>query len=338
MRVSDLDFTYPPELVALEPSRPSRVAFIHGQDSPIETSLPGLLEKFEAGDVLVINQSKVIPARVFSSEGVEVLFLRMRSTQTWEVLFPAKDFIPGNTLSLPEGITLTLLEKGLPQVVAVSRELTRDYFEANGEYALPPYIQQARGERHNRQTDKEWYQPIWAVDPGSVAAPTASLHFQQPDLDVLKNKGVTIAGLILHVGAGTFMPIRGSNLDDHQMHSELVHIPSSTIDAIKTAKAAGKRVWALGTTVTRALESQAAGLLESNSKGFAGETELFIRPGYPFQYVDVLLTNFHQPKSTLLSLVAAFAGLDHVKVTYQWAIERKFRLFSYGDLSAWMRK
>lgn len=339
MLVSDLDYSYPADLVAVEPFRPSRVAFVHGQDEPVEIAFDDLLSQFQAGDVLVINQSRVIPARVFTGEGVEMLFLRMRSKQTWEVLFPAKDFIPGNTWSLPEGVIVTLLEKGLPQIVAVSRELTRDYFEDHGEYALPPYIQAARGERHNRATDKSWYQPVWARDPGSVAAPTASLHFQAKDLDLLRTQGVTVAGLVLHVGAGTFMPIRGMNLNDHQMHSEAVYIPDATVEAVRQARLTGKRVWALGTTVTRALESLAAGLLvPTGDGGFAGDTRLFIKPGHPFQNVDVLLTNFHQPKSSLLSLVAAFVGLDHVKKTYQWAITRRFRLFSYGDLSVWMRK
>lgn len=338
MFVSDLDYTFPPELVALEPSRPSRVAFVNGAEDPVELSMDALLEKFSAGDVLVVNESKVIPARVFSLDGVEILFLRMRSTQTWEVLFPAKDFIPGNVLSLPEGIQLTLLEKGLPQIVAVSRELTHGYFDDHGEYALPPYIQAARGERHNRPTDKNWYQPIWAKDPGSVASPTASLHFQPEHLEKLKSRGVKVCGLVLHVGAGTFMPIRGSRLDDHQMHSENVFIPKATAEAIAEARANGRKVWALGTTVTRALESMASGLLDTTKAGFAGDTRLFIRPGHPFQNVDVLLTNFHQPKSTLLSLVAAFSSLEHVKKTYQWAIDRRFHLFSYGDLSVWMRK
>jgi S-adenosylmethionine:tRNA ribosyltransferase-isomerase len=338
MFVSDLDYAYPSELVAVEPSRPSRVAFVRGREEPVEINLGGLLAMFQSGDVLVINQSRVIPARLFAREGVEILFLRPQSRQTWEVLFPAKDFIPGNTLSLPEGITVTLLEKGLPQVVAVSRELTRDYFDQYGEYAIPPYIQTARGERHNRPTDRTWYQSAWALFPGSVAAPTASLHFQPTDLDFLRIKGVTVASLILHVGAGTFLPIRGMNLEDHRMHSETVYIPGATVEAVRQARLCGKRVWALGTTVTRALESHAAGLLAPTEGGFAGETRLFIRPGYPFQNVDVLLTNFHQPKSTLLSLVAAFAGLEHVKKTYQWAIARRFRLFSYGDLSVWMRQ
>ncbi len=338
MLISDFDFHFPPELVALEPSRPTRVAYVEGEADPVELTLSGLLDKFAPADLLVMNQSRVIPARIFSREGIEILFLRSRSPTTWEVLFPARDFKPGSQLSLPANICLTLLEKGLPQIVTVSAELNQDYFERHGEYALPPYIQQARGERHNRSSDRTWYQTSWAVEPGSVAAPTASLHFQPADLAALQAKGVNLAYVTLHVGAGTFLPVRASRLDDHQMHAEWVKVPHRTAELIKETRQNRGRVWALGTTVTRALESMACGLLQNDHGDYCGETRLFIKPGDSFRVVDALLTNFHQPKSTLLCLVSAFAGLDQVKKTYRWAIERQFRLFSYGDLSAWTRR
>lgn len=329
MQLSDLDFDYPPELVATEPRRPSRIAFFGPE--PEEMDMPSLLERFQAGDILVLNESEVIPARVFSREGAEILFLESEGEE-WQVLFPSRDYKVGDSLELPDDVTLTLVAKGLPQKVRPSRPLTHEYFAQHGDVALPPYIQEARGERRNRSEDRKWYQTAWAREPGSVAAPTASLHFSQSDLEKLEAKGVSIHKLTLHVGAGTFLPIRTQNLDEHVMHAERVRIPEATREALVKRKG---RVWALGTTVTRALEAYARGEFDANGEG---STRLFIRPGFDFQIVDVLMTNFHQPRSTLLSLVAAFAGdLERVKRGYAWAIERKFRLFSYGDLSVWTK-
>lgn len=338
MRLEDLDFTYPSELIAVEPSRPTRVAYSALGADPVELSMAELLDKFEPGDLLVLNESKVIPARVFSTNNDEILFLRQLSPRSWEVLFPSKPFKVGDTFTLPGGVTATLVLKALPQVLNIDAPLDNDYFEVFGEMALPPYIQEARDERHNRAQDKNWYQPKWAAIAGSVAAPTASLHFSESHLAELAKKNVEIGKLILHVGAGTFMPIRHAEIDNHEMHAETVEIPNELIDKIEKARAQGKRVWALGTTVTRSLESLAQGQLEKTATGFKGATKLFIRPGHKFEMVDMLMTNFHQPRSTLLCLVAAFAGLDKVKSVYQWAIGREFKLFSYGDLSVWSNK
>ena len=337
MQTQDLDFQFPADLIAVEPSRPSRVAFVRGAVAE-EMTMPDLLARFQPGDVLVINESKVIPARVFSIEEVEILFLRATATNRWEVLFPARDLKIGDKLTLPGSVALTLVQKGLPQTVEVSRPLDLAYFQEYGEVALPPYIQEARGERHNRAADQRWYQTAWARESGSVAAPTASLHFRQAHLDQLSEAGVHVAPVVLHVGAGTFLPVRAAQLSEHVMHEELASIPAATLEKIRTAKMEGKRVWALGTTVARTLESQAQGLLHEQPDGsFTGATKLFIYPPYQFRTVDGLLTNFHQPKSTLFGLVAAFAGLEQTKKVYQWAIERKFKLFSYGDLSAWIK-
>lgn len=336
--LSDLDFSYPAELVATEPSRPSRVAFVKAGSAPRELALEDLLLQIGPGDLLVLNESKVIPARVFSASEVEILFLQALDSETWQVLFPARDFKVGEKITIPGGIVLTLEQKGIPQVVRTSRPLAPEYFEAHGEVALPPYIQEARGERHNRPSDREVYQTAWAHTPGSVAAPTASLHFSKHDLEWLSRREVQVATLTLHVGAGTFLPVRTENLDQHEMHAESVTIPHRTLEQIRAVKARGGKVWALGTTVTRSLEAWALGELAHNGEGDAcGSTKLFIKPGFKFQVVDCLLTNFHQPRSTLLSLVGAFAGLENVKNVYAWAIEQKFRLFSYGDLSAWMK-
>jgi S-adenosylmethionine:tRNA ribosyltransferase-isomerase len=339
MQTSDLDFSFPQELIATEPSRPCRVAFLAPNAMPEELNLNGLLARFKAGDLLVINESKVIPARVFSVDEIEVLFLRAIDQEHWQVLFPAREFKVGDSLTLPHGLTITLTQKGLPQTVKVSQPIGEEYFLRAGEVALPPYIQEARGQRHNRAEDGRWYQTDWARNPGSVAAPTASLHFQQTDLDNLRQRKVSIAKITLHVGAGTFLPVKAHDLTQHVMHEEWSEIPASTMAAIQKTKASGHRVWALGTTVARTLESQAAGLLHAEPNGgFHGATKLFIYPPYKFKTVDALLTNFHQPKSTLFGLVAAFAGLETAKSAYAWAIERKFRLFSYGDLSAWINK
>lgn len=338
MQLSDLDFEYPNDLVATEPSRPTRVAFNRSSQAPKELTLQELLFEFRPGDLLVLNESKVIPARVFSKQEIEILFLTQNSAHEWQVLFPAREFKVGSQIAMPGNVNLTLTHKGLPQTVTTDQVFALEYFEQHGEVALPPYIQEARAERHNRTIDREWYQTQWARTPGSVAAPTASLHFSNQDMAWLVTRGVNVKTLTLHVGAGTFLPVRTENLDDHEMHWEQVTLPQATLTAIQETKAKGGKVWALGTTVTRALEAWARGELIHNGEGDAsGRTQLFIRPGFDFKVVDALLTNFHQPRSTLLSLVAAFSTLEHTKHVYQWAIERKFRLFSYGDLSAWIR-
>ncbi len=338
MQLSDLDFSFPQELIALEPSRSCRVAFVGADGPPHEMAFTELLagEPFQAGDLLVLNETKVIPARVFSLNDVEILFLRQTDRDHWEVLFPAQNFKLGDSIELPDGVQLTLEQKGLPQKVRV--KLDNDYFARNGEMALPPYIQVARGQRHNCSQDNHWYQTEWACQPGSVAAPTASLHFTNADLQALNERGVQTAKVTLHVGAGTFMPVRTDNLEAHTMHEEWAEISAETVKQIYDTRARGGRVWALGTTVARALESHAKGQLYRQADGSsAGFTKLFIYPPYNFSLVGGLLTNFHQPKSTLISLVAAFAGLKRVHEVYAWAIERRFRLFSYGDLSVWIK-
>ncbi len=339
MRVSDLDYIYPEKLVAAFPRDPKRVMVAF--DSPVESSLDGVLELFSSGDVLVINNTQVLKRRVFSKEGKEVLFLRQHSLSgesVWNVLFPSRSMEIGDVLELPEGVELRLLERGLPQKISVNKKLTDAYFLKNGEIPLPPYIQKARGERHNIAEDSDWYQTVWASRPGSFAAPTASLHFKSEHLRTLRKRGVKICEITLHVGLGTFMPIKVDHLDDHQMHSEYVEVPVTVWDQIQMSKKTGGQVWALGTTVMRSLEALSQGHLENVGDRFVGETDLLIQPGHCFQVVNRLLTNFHQPKSTLLALVSAFSGVDFVRSCYQWAIENEFLLFSYGDLSVWKRR
>lgn len=337
MLTSDLDFFYPPELVATEPLRPSRVLFSKPGETACEVSIASLLEKIPAGDALVINDTKVLPVRVWSLGGDEVLFVKRLSNREWEVLFLARDYKLNDRLEFPGGFSARLVAKGLPQKLEFERELTQEFFAQFGEPALPPYIQAARNDRHARAQDREWYQTAWAENPGSSAAPTASLHFSNLDLQKLRDQGVHVLPLTLHVGLGTFLPIKTEDLSKHTMHAEEVFIPHTTLQKLKQVKEQGGHVWALGTTSMRSLEAYAKGHLTEKNNGFYGETRLFIQPGFDFQIVDRLLTNFHQPRSTLLALVMAFAGQTRVRDSYQLAVEKGFRLFSYGDLSAWIR-
>jgi S-adenosylmethionine:tRNA ribosyltransferase-isomerase len=333
---TDLDFEFPESLIATSPQRPSRVMQVGPGLEPQEISLDQLIELPQAGDVWILNQTKVLKRRVFAGD-LEILFLNEVSPLHWNVLFPSKAFKVGDHIELPEGVTMTLTQKGRPQVVQVSAALTREYFERHGEVPLPPYIQKARAERHNTPQDESWYQTFWAENPGSLAAPTASLHFERRHLERLSAKGVHVLPVTLHVGLGTFLPVTAENLKDHLMHSEEVEVPLATWERIQLARAQGHRIWAMGTTVARSLESVPAHKLIKTSEAFRGETDLLILPGFEFRVVDCLMTNFHQPQSTLLALVAAFSSLERVKACYQWAIARKFRLFSYGDLSVWIK-
>ncbi|QLY26972.1 tRNA preQ1(34) S-adenosylmethionine ribosyltransferase-isomerase QueA [Bdellovibrio sp. KM01] len=335
MKITDLVFTYPEELVATSPQRPSRVMWVEN-NQPREITLGELLGKMSAGDVLVVNNTRVLKRRVFSGD-VEILFLKQNSELEWEVLFPSKKYKIGQSLELPLGVTMTLKEKGRPQTVTLNQAVTEDYFQRVAELPLPPYIQKARNERHTVDADESWYQTAWAKEPGSFAAPTASLHFSKSDIDQLRTQGVQIVEVTLHVGLGTFLPVTAEDLNDHDMHEEYVEISAQSWQKIQAAREAGNLIWSLGTTTTRSLESAAGGLLQgSAAEGFRGFTKLLIQPGYKFKVVQRLLTNFHQPESTLLALVSGFSSLETVKTCYLWAIERKFRLFSYGDLTVWV--
>ncbi|RYZ71362.1 MAG: tRNA preQ1(34) S-adenosylmethionine ribosyltransferase-isomerase QueA [Proteobacteria bacterium] len=362
MRIDELDFEYPENLVAVERAPVSRVMlFQNGEPRELEKGLSDLVQFFDKGDVLVLNDTRVNPRRVFTEAGLEILFLSDVSAEaasadsegseadlrTWSVLCPASRWKNGATQMLPGNVKIDIIARGRPQTVRTSEPLTEEYFEKYGELPLPPYIQKARDERHNRSLDKSSYQTAWAEKPGSLAAPTASLHFSNEDLEALKAKGVEIVRVTLHVGLGTFLPVTVENLDDHVMHGEWAEIPAATWAAIENAKARGSHIWGLGTTVTRTLESVPHGKLKANAHGsYFGETDLFIRPGFEFKVIDRLLTNFHQPRSTLLSLVSAFVGQGRaqpnegvaiVKDAYAWAIKNQFRLFSYGDLSCWIK-
>lgn len=337
MLTKELNFDFPEDLIATEKVDPSRVMWVDPSGvNPCEITFNELLARIPAGDCLVVNDTRVIKRRVFAQE-LEILFLKEVEPQIWQVLFPAKNLKPGARIELPMGATAELLEKGRPQLLRVNRPLTAADFQQWGELPLPPYIQRARQQRHNRETDQNTYQTAWAKQDGSLAAPTASLHFKLADLEKLKNRGVNVCTLTLHVGLGTFLPVTTDQLSAHQMHGEQVEIPRGTWAVVQRAHLEGRGVWALGTTVARSLESASRGLLRESEAGFLGETRLFMTPGEPWRIVNRLLTNFHQPESTLLALVASFHSWDSVKLCYQWAVQRRFRLFSYGDFSAWIK-
>ena len=354
MQLSELDFEYPEDLVATErassSSFASRVMLVDSAlvsaggvpAEPREITRDQLLELFRPGDLWVVNETRVLKRRVFTKQGLEILFIRaLNQEQTeWEVLCPSSRWKQGTEQSVGS-VSLDLFERGRPQKLRSSVPLLRDFFEDLGELPLPPYIQKARGERHTRIEDDRDYQSIWASekhgDGGSLAAPTASFHFDEKFLRDLEARGIETAKVTLHVGLGTFLPVTVENLDDHVMHAESAEISKSTREKVAATKKAGGRIVAVGTTVTRTLEAMALGHFEERTDGsLAGETSLLIRPGFDWKVVDVLLTNFHQPKSTLFALVAAFTSLETVHAAYQWAIAKRFRLFSYGDLSVWL--
>lgn len=345
MKLSDLKYDYPEHLIATEPSRPTRVMWVGvsgekpeilSPDSPAEITVSELLKKIPPQDIFVINNTRVLKRRVFAEDETEILFLDLvgqaEHSNTWKVLFPSKKFKLGDTLSLPNGFQMKLIEKGRPQIVEITPRISEADFDKIAELPLPPYIQKAREERHNQKQDENWYQTAWAEKPGSMAAPTASLHFSKDDIQCLKDRGVLVIELTLHVGLGTFLPVTVDDLDQHSMHSEEYEISAENWQAIQKAKSEGRHVWSLGTTTTRVLESVAR-----TGKLF-GDTDILLQVGSEFKIVDRLLTNFHQPESTLLALVSGFAGLENVKYSYRWAIERQFKLFSYGDLSVWVKQ
>ena len=336
MKLSDLKFDYPEELIATAPVRPTRVMWVQDdQQNPTEISKQDLISKIPAGDIFVINNTKVLKRRVFAENEIEILFLdqteKNTESSTWTALFPSKKFNVGSVIQLPNGFKAELVQKGRPQVLKVTPAISDDDFQKIAELPLPPYIQKAREARHNVEADEDWYQTAWAKKAGSMAAPTASLHFSADDIEQLKQKGVQVIELTLHVGLGTFLPVSVEDLNDHKMHEEQYEIAKEDWQKIKEAKSQNKKIWSLGTTSTRVLESVA------RTEKLFGSTDILLQEGSEFKIVDRLLTNFHQPESTLLALVSGFSSLEKVKKSYAWAIEKKFKLFSYGDLSVWIK-
>lgn len=328
--LSDFDFDLPTELIAQVPL-PERAAsrlLKVGETQCEDHVFSGLPSFLQAGDVLVFNDTKVLNARFYgvkqSGGKVEVLVERVLDARTVLAQVRAsKSPLPGTGLRLADSFDVSVGERSSEFFVLHFPSDAIELIDRYGQLPLPPYIQHAAD-----TTDAQRYQTVYAKHPGAVAAPTAGLHFDQALLDQLQQQGVLLTWLTLHVGAGTFQPVRTENLAEHQMHSEWYHLPQTTVDIIETAKRRGRKVIAVGTTSMRALESASqTGELVAGSS----DTQLFVTPGYQFKTVDRLITNFHLPKSTLMMLVSAFAGVDRIRNAYRHAIAQRYRFFSYGD-------
>ncbi len=335
MKTADFDFELPPGLVAARPIRPRDAArmLVVGEklgDRGVR-DLPALLNP---GDVLVFNDTRVLPARLRGRRGearIEVTLHKQEGTREWRAFArPAKRLRPGDTVAFADGFgaevtdkreggeVLLRFDRAGPDLIAA----LHDY----GEMPLPPYIRRESGADAQ---DRDDYQTMFAEADGAVAAPTAGLHFTPELMRAIADRGVAAVPLTLHVGAGTFLPVKVEDVRRHRMHAEYGEIGQTTVDAVNAARAAGGRVLAVGTTVLRLLESAAEE--DGTLRPFSGETDIFITPGYRFKIVDLLLTNFHLPRSTLFMLVCAFAGMTRMKAAYAHAIAAGYRFYSYGD-------
>ncbi|CAC9485792.1 S-adenosylmethionine:tRNA ribosyltransferase-isomerase (EC [uncultured Gammaproteobacteria bacterium] len=330
MQLSDFDFDLPKSLIAQHPSKnrtDSRLLI--GQSNLIDAQFHQIGDFVQSGDLLVMNNTKVIPARLFghkdSGGKVEIMIERLlNDKQVLAMIRASRAPQIGSKITLENSEKATVLNK---QDGFYTLEFATDSLLALldnvGHIPLPPYI-----ERTDDEQDLSRYQTVYAKHDGAVAAPTAGLHFDDALLNALKDKGINSAFVTLHVGAGTFQPVKTDNIKDHTMHSEYYEISQDTVDKIHQTKKSGGRVIAIGTTAVRSLESAAkSGTLKATRE----ETDIFIYPGYEFKVVDMMVTNFHLPKSSLLMLVSAFIGRDRMMEMYQYAIEQKYRFFSYGD-------
>lgn len=334
MKKSDFFYHLPEALIAQQPlpkRSASRLLYLNKSTGCVaDRQFADILELINDNDLLVFNNTKVIPARLFGNKAsggrVEILLERIVSNrEAIAHVRASKTPKPGTLLMLDKGYKCVVLgrEDALFTLEFTGSRPIIEIIEDIGHIPLPPYINRA-----DNEVDSQRYQSIFAQHAGAVAAPTASLHFDAEILDNIKQKGAAMAFVTLHVGSGTFQPVRVDDLAQHVMHSEFYTVPQATVEAICQTKARGGRVIAIGTTAVRSLESAAqSGQLSAVS----GDTRLFITPGYQFKVVDALLTNFHLPESTLLMLVAAFAGYQPVMQAYQHAIEQSYRFFSYGD-------
>lgn len=333
MRLSEFDYDLPEELIAQHPPTErsaSRLLVLRPGNGVVDSEFRALPDWLRAGDLLVFNDTRVIPARLVGRKAtggrVEVLIERrlgggriaaqVRASRT-----PAE----GSLLYLGEETPAEVVgREGDFHILAFAGEAALDaLINAAGEVPLPPYIR-----RRPEAVDRERYQTVYARAPGAVAAPTAGLHFDEPLLTRLAAAGIATATITLHVGAGTFQPVRTETIENHRMHSEYLEVPEDAVGAVKAARDRGGRVFAVGTTAVRALESAAG---SGELAPFAGDSELFIYPGYQFRVVDGLVTNFHLPRSSLLMLVSALTGRQRLLAAYRHAVEQRYRFFSYGD-------
>jgi S-adenosylmethionine:tRNA ribosyltransferase-isomerase len=344
MKVSDFDYNLPPELIAQEQMKPrdhSRLLILERNTGDIlHKHFFDVVEFLKTGDVLVMNNSKVFPARLFGKKEktggtVEVFLHRFIADKKWQCILGGGGIKEGLVIIINEKLQCVVLKNNLNgtwdlEFNLAHYDMLKIVYEI-GVTPLPPYIKRAE----KKSEDVERYQTIYADDNkvGSVAAPTAGLHFTKELIDKLKAKGIQFEYITLHVGMGTFAPVKVDNILEHKMHSEYVEIEKSTIDKIKKAKDEKRRIITVGTTSTRALEAffnnPTSYQLKANS--YSSNVDIFIYPGYTFKIVDGLITNFHLPKSTLLMLVSALAGKENIDNAYQIAINEKYRFFSYGD-------
>ncbi len=352
MRSSEFDYDLPPKLIAQTPMEPrdaSRLLVLHGANGHIDhRHFRDISAYLRPGDLLVANESRVIPARLFGHKlptggKVEMLLLKKRDDQTWEVLLkPGRRVRPGTRVAIHAASSMEMgtgipnhLSEVVAEVVAVTEAGGRivifsvpiePLLERIGIVPLPPYI-------HTPLASAERYQTVYARVKGSVAAPTAGLHFTAELMRRLKEQGVELAFVTLHISIDTFRPVQETNIEEHRMYSEYCELPPETSETINRARAEGRRVIAVGTTSVRVLETAALRLQAGDTKlrAFAGPTDLFIYPGFQFGVVKAMITNFHLPRSTLLMLVAAFAGKDLIERTYQEAIRERYRFYSFGD-------
>ena len=336
MNVKDYDYDLPEELIAqdpLEDRSSSRLMVLDRQTGDVEhRHFTDILEYLHPGDCLVINNTKVIPARLFgvkedTQAKIEVLLLKRKENDIWETLVkPGKKAKPGTKLVFGDGLltaeVVDVVEEGNRLIQFHYDGIFEEILDQLGQMPLPPYIT-------HQLKDKNRYQTVYAKYDGSAAAPTAGLHFTKELLQKVKDMGVDIAEVTLHVGLGTFRPVKVENVLDHHMHSEFYMVSQEAADKINRAKESGHRVIAVGTTSTRTLEAAADenGRLHETS----GWTEIFIYPGYQFKVIDALITNFHLPQSTLVMLVSALAGREHVLHAYGIAVKERYRFFSFGD-------
>ena len=334
MKLSDFSFELPEKLIAKYPTddrTASRLLTLDGKNGAVKhCQFTDILDLVNENDVLVFNNTKVIPARLMGQKAtggqVEVLIERiLQDDLALAHVRASKAPKPGTRLRLEDAIDVEVVGRrdALFELRFIGDDTILHALESYGHMPLPPYI-----DRPDEDADKTRYQTVYSEKPGAVAAPTAGLHFDDAILNQLKQKGVTLAFVTLHVGAGTFQPVRVDNIEEHTMHAEYAEVPQSVVDAVRQAKSKGGRVIAVGTTSVRSLES-------ASSKGelepFFEDTSIFIYPGYHFNVVDAMITNFHLPESTLMMLISAFAGRDNVMHAYQQAIEHEYRFFSYGD-------
>ena len=334
MQVADFAFNLPDKLIARYPTEErsaSRLMRLHGETGEVEHGqFADILGFLQPEDLLVLNNTKVIPARLYGAKEsggkIEILVERMLDDKRLLAHVRAsRSPKPGARLLLEGEVWATMVSRqdSLFELQLEGSETVLDVLQRLGHMPLPPYI-----DRPDETADRERYQTVFGEKHGAVAAPTAGLHFDEALLDAIRTKGVRIVTITLHVGAGTFLPVKVDNIEDHHMHGEIVEVTEEVATAVKHTRANGGRVVAIGTTSVRALEAASA---EGDIAAYAGETHIFIYPGYKFKSVDALLTNFHLSESTLLMLVSAFAGRDHVLAAYNEAVAQEYRFFSYGD-------